>query len=58
VVLGVEVLVGGEGVKGAFVVPPPVGDGVLEGKELEELDKHGVDVTRVVLERLLLWCHE
>ena len=58
VVLGVEVLMSGDCVKSALVVPPPVGDGVFEGEELEELDEHGVDVSCVVLESLLFWCHE
>ena len=30
VVLWVKVLVGGECVKGTFVVPPPMGDGIFE----------------------------
>ena len=45
-----QVLVCGKGMKGAFVVPPPMGEGILEWKELEELYEHGVVVALVILE--------
>ena len=57
VALRVEMLVGGESMEGTFIVPTPMGDGILEGEELQELNEHWVNVSCVVLESPLLWRH-